>query len=487
MLVNLVVPRIALSGLRLKYTPGMHDLDKKYLEQLETLAAEIQESEELATYLETEEDDDYLQLKEAYEPRIALIYDEVARNKPLQLISFELVLLEDYFEGLFLPKILGYSVLRGDINEQVKYVRPQEHFREVLSAICESANFDILKKRIGQSIQIGFALSSDIWVTSLINSFANKRVRYYLQAQKLEKYRTAEARHTGLKRYKRQFRNDVFLTAEFPETMSELKVLFPSLRNFLIYRANLGEDNSSLMEPIKAFIARDIFKGTEEHLQVMMLFSMFYEMDEDEMILVSEEFNAIREKEDHFEDYFFAYLLDLHLGNELEVTPEADRNISGIMDKTLDDDLSKYYTLIDMIHDKGYNQEEVQEAVKAFISQYEGLSVINECVRQTIFGYFRRFVSNLEESAYVDFFEISRLYPVYMSIFANQQFNQNLKELSMAYVRRLLKQFTDKRGKDYQDIKKFVSTAFLDFEFLSEKQIKELFKTRRKKKKKPTT
>jgi len=486
MLVNLVVPRIALSGLRLKYTPGMHELDKKYLEQLETLASEIQESEELATYLESEEDDDYLQLKEAYEPRIALIYDEVARNKPLQLISFELVLLEDYFEGLFLPKVLGYSVLRGEINHKVKYVRPQEHFREVLTAICESANFDILKKRIGQSIQVGFFLSSDIWVTSLINSFQNKRVRYYLQAQKLEKYHLPEARAIGLRRYKKQFRNDVFLTTEFPETASELKVLFPSLRHFLVYRANLGEDNSSLLEPIKAFIERDIFKGTEEHLQVMMLFSMFYDMDEDDMILVSEEFNTIREKETNFEEYFFKHLLDLHLDDELEVTPEADRNISGIMDKTIDDNLTRYYTLIDMVHDKGYNQEEVQEAVKKFTSQYEGLSVINECLRQTIFGYFHRFVSNLEETAYVDFFVISRLYPIYMNIFANQQFNQNLKELSMAYVKRLLKHFTDKRGKDYQDIKKFVSTAFLDFDFLNEKQIKELFKTRRKKKK-PTT
>lgn len=460
----------------------MHELDPKYLEQLEQLATEIQESEELEKYLETEEDEDYHQLKEAFEPRIALVYDEVARQNPLQLIPFELVLLESYFEGLFLPKILGYAVLRGEVNEKGKYVRPQEHFQEVLSAICESANFDILKQRIGQSIQIGFALSSDIWVTSLINSFSNKRVRYYLQAQKLEKYRMPEARLAGLQQYKRQFRNDVFLTADFPTEINELSILFSSLRHFLVYRANLGENNASLLEPIRAFLGNEAFKGTEEHLQVMMLFGMFYELDDDDTILLSEEINAIREKEDKLTTYFLDYLLHLHLSNELDVTPEADRNMSALMDKTLDDELSKYYTLIDAIHDKGYNQDEVQEAVKIFCSQYEGLSTINECVRQTIYGYFHRFVSNLEVTAYVDFFEISRLYPVYMTIFANQQFNQNLKELSMAYLKRLLKTFTDKRGKDYQDVKKFVSTAFLDFGFLHEKEIKELFKTRRKKK-----
>lgn len=460
----------------------MYELDPKYLEQLEQLAGEIQASEELEKYLETEEDEDYLQLKEAFEPRIGLIYDEVARVKPLQLIPMELILLESYFEGLFLPKILGYSVLRGEVNEEVKYVRPQEHFREVLTAICTSANFDILKKRIGQSIQIGFALSSDIWVTSLINTFTNKRVRYYLQAQKLEKYRTKEARRSGLNRYQRQFRNDVFLTAEFPETLPELKVLFSSLRRFLVYRAKLGEDNSSLLAPIQQFIDRKVFKGTEEHLQVMMLFGMFYDLDEDLMIFLSEELNAIREQEERFEDYFLNYLLDLHQGQELTITPEADRNMSGIMDKTLKDNLSKYYTLIDQVHDMGYDQEEVQESVKDFYVQYEGLSVINECLRQTIYGYFHRFVKGLDVTQYVSFFEISRLYPVYMTIFANQQFNQQLKELSMAYVKKLLKHYTDKRGKDYQDIKKFVSTAFLDFGFLKEKEIKELFKTRRKKK-----
>jgi hypothetical protein len=53
----------------------------------------------------------------------------------------------------------------------------------------------------------------------------------------------------------------------------------------------------------------------------------------------------------------------------------------------------------------------------------------------------------------------------------------------MAYVRRLIKTFTDKRGKDYQDIKKFVSVTFQDLKFLKEKEVVELFKTRRKRKK----
>ena len=68
-----------------------------------------------------------------------------------------------------------------------------------------------------------------------------------------------------------------------------------------------------------------------------------------------------------------------------------------------------------------------------------------------------------------------------MGIFVNQQFNQDLKELSLQYMRLLLAYYTDKRGKDYQDIKRFVSSAFQDFGFLKEKEVVEIFKTRRKK------
>jgi hypothetical protein len=153
-----------------------------------------------------------------------------------------------------------------------------------------------------------------------------------------------------------------------------------------------------------------------------------------------------------------------------------------VVDKTYNDKLSDYYKLVDTIHDRGYVTDEVQEAVMIFHDRNEGLSVINECVRQTIYHYFARFIGNLEEKAYPDLFEISKLFPVYMRIFRNQHFNQGLKDLSMNFVNRLLVRYTDKRGKDYQDIKKFVSSVFVDYGFLKEKETIEMFKTRRKKK-----
>lgn len=461
----------------------MQELDKKYIEKLEEIATDIQGSDELQQYLEEEEEEYYLQLKEMFEPRIALLYEEVAERDPLQLIALETILLEPEFEGLYLPKILGYSVLRGEADAEYKYARPQDHFKAVLLAICHSSNFDILRKRIGQSIQMGFAMSSDIWVTNLINSVENKRVRYFLQSQKLDRYRLPQERRAGLERYHRQFAHDHFQTAEFPETLSDLKVMYVPLKNFIIHRVRRNSDNTHIIPDLRAFVSNEEFKGHREHLEVMVLFAAFFDLDTEAQQELARHFNEVRSSMPDFLEIYLGFMLELHNRPDIDLDPRADLRLSAVIDKSVKDGLTDYYGLMEVVHTRGYINEEAQDAIKAFYVRYEGLSTINECVRQTIYNYFARLIDNLEVEDYADYFEISKLFPVYMSIFANQQFNQQLKELSLRYVGKLLKRYTDKRGKDYQDIKKFVSTAFQDFGFLKEKEIVEMFKTRRKRKK----
>ena len=91
-------------------------------------------------------------------------------------------------------------------------------------------------------------------------------------------------------------------------------------------------------------------------------------------------------------------------------------------------------------------------------------------------------MNNLDVTEYTEMFELSKTFPAYMKIFSNEQFNQDVKGLCMKYIKKLLKQYTDKRGKDYQDIKQFVQATFEELKFLKKKEIVELFKTRRKKK-----
>lgn len=460
----------------------MLPLDKSYQEELDKLANLVQSSDELASYLEEEEDDYYEQLKANVEPLIHHLYERVAAENPLQLISLEKRLMEEAFEGLFIPRMLGYSVLRGEINAQYKYVMPQDHFKDLLMAICNSPNFEILKKRIGQSIQIGFALSSDIWITNLLAPIENKRIRYFLQSQKLDKYRSLQGRSQGYEIFKRQFRNFNYMTADFPKNLGELKVLWSSLREFLLYRIERNLDNNSLLPFLKAFIENKNFKGHDEYLEIMAVYALFIDLNEADQKHLAGLFNEARKSHSDFTEKWLEIILTLHKSRRVVVDAEADARISSILDKSIKDDITAYYNLMDVIHGVGYINEEAMEAVKSFYTHHEGRSLINECVRMSLFNYFARLLNNLEVEDYHELFNLSKIYTVYINIFANQQFNLDVKDLSMRYVQRLLKHFTDKRGKDYQDIKKFVSTTFQDLNFLTEKEVVELFKTRRRRK-----
>ena len=460
----------------------MLPLDKSYLEALEVISANIQESDELAYYLSEEEDTYYEQLKERFEPNIEELYDRVAAENPLQLESLDLRLMEEDFEGMFLPRILGYSVLRGELNDQFKYARPQDHFKDVLMAICNSPNFEILKKRIGQSIQIGFALSSDIWITNLTAAVENKRIRYFLQSQKLDKYRSMEGRTSGYQVYKKQFLHFNYMSGEFPKNAGELKVMWSSLKEFLIYRIEKKLNNTSLFPFLKEFIENKDYQGHDEHLQILGLYTNFFNLGEADQKHLVKNFNQTRKVHPEFTEHWLNFILEMHESSRVDLDAAADGRVSAILDKSVKDELTEYYNLMDVIHNVGYLNEEAMEAVKIFYNRHEGLSTINECVRMTIYHYFARLLNNLEVTEYHELFELAKIYTVYIKIFANQQFNQNVKYLSMRYIKRALKRFTDKRGKDYQDIKKFVATTFQDLGFLKEKEVIEMFKSRRKRK-----
>ncbi len=462
----------------------MQALDPTYLERAKEIAKAIQESDILAQYLEEEEEEQYQALRDAFEPLIADLHAEVANRHPLQLIALEKELLDEAYEGVFLPRLLGYAVLRGEVDpETVTYTRPQEHLKAILEAIVNSPNFDILKKRIGQSIQIGFALSSFIWVTNLINSFQNPKVRKYLESQKLDRYRDVRSRRLGLYRYKKQFASANFLTASFPETPNELKVLASSLKDFLRYRVSLeGADNSSLIEPLTDFAERQELQGLPEHLQIFMLFLFFFEYDEKTAKRIQKVLNTLRREMPDFQEKWFAYLKELYEEGPVPGA-EEDRRVADMLDSEVDDELPSFYTLMLTLHEKGYADEGFQKDLQAFYDQHEGLSLISECLRRAVLARFEEVIKPLVPEEYPVFFEVSKQFTPYMEIFSNQRFNQKLAELSMAFVRKCLKTFTDKRGKDYQDIKKFVQAQFEEWGFLNKKQIVELFKTPRKRKK----
>ena len=463
----------------------MEKLVTKYEETAKEIADKIQASPELEAYLDTEEFEEYKALIEAYEPEIQELYLTVADENPLQLIALEEYLIQPEFEGLYIPKIIGYTVLRGQVNTNYKYVKPQDHFKTILLAIAQSSNFEMIKARVGQSVQMGFALSSDIWITNITDSISNSRVKYFFQSQKVDKYRNVVNRKSGLFKYRKQFESLNFYTADFPSSVAELKSDFPGLRAFLVERGKGNYDNSSLNSHINAFIKNDDFKSEEEYLRIILIVALYYDLDAEGQKAFADAFAFMKKHNENLNEEYFEVFYELVESDEIRITPEDDKRLSKLINGKATDDINLYYALMNTIHDKGFVHPDSIEAVQDYYSQHEGLSINNECLRAGILNYFEQLMENLPPESYHDYFELNKTFVQYINIFGNQKFNQSVKDLSLKYIKKLLKHFTDKRGKDYQDIKKFVTATFLDLNFMSEKELKELFKTKRKKK--PTT
>ena len=354
----------------------MQNLDQKYAIELDTIKGAIQSSDLLNTYLDDEEEESYTALREAFEPQIEIVFQKVAADNPLQLVGFEKHLLDQDYEGLYLSKVLGYTVLRGEVDELYRYKMPQDHFKEILLAICLSSNFELISKRIGQGVQIGFGLSSNIWITNLIEKVEFNRIKAFLQEQILLKYRDAHQRKAAFQKYQRQFASVNYYSAEFPKTLGELKVKFSSLSQFLMLRVKLATNNDSLTPHIVEFLNNKEFKQSKEYVQLLHLFCNFYDFSGKEDWL-KKMFNEQRKDHSSFNADYFEFH-DSILDSDLDIGVEEDKKILNLIDVDVKDDLTKFYTLMDIIHEKGYVHDDVIEATRSFYDQHEGLSTINE-------------------------------------------------------------------------------------------------------------
>jgi hypothetical protein len=250
----------------------------------------------------------------------------------------------------------------------------------------------------------------------------------------------------------------------------------------LIYREEKKLPNNSLVPFLKELVGNEEFQGHDEHLQILGIYACFYELEGDDLAHLTKHFNATRKKHPTFSHNWLALILEIHESSRVDLNAAADARISAILDKSIKDEVAEYYELMDKVHGIGYVQIDAMDAVRSFYIRHEGTSLINECVRMTIYHYLARLINNLEIREYHELFELARVYTVYIKIFANQQFNQNVKDLTMRFIKKTMRQYTDKRGRDYQDIKKFVATTLVDLNFMKEKEVVEMFKTRRKKK-----
>ena len=464
----------------------MYELNDTYKAHLDAIADAIQASPALAQYLEDEEDEHYEALKAEFEPQIEAAHEQINHYSPFEIESFERYLLDDRFEGLFLPRVLGYSVLRPEINQMFYYSRQNDHFGKILTYIAGNMNFDQLRSRIGQAVQVGFALSSDIYVTGLIDAIPTKRVRQFLLTQKSDSARTTEGRSQIFNRYKRQFRSRNYQYAPFPLTEGELISHTNHMVDFLLYRVSKEEmNNDALPGPLYEMATNEAFAGRREIIEPLLIYGAYLDPEEGTVEAIRDVLS--RERKAHpqrVNEQVMAFLLRLKNDPSMSFGQVEELSLGEIVDRDIDDDLTAYFNLTDKIHNDGYTEPDVQEAVQEEVLKQDGLSDFNENIRKSILAYFDSYAAGLGTDDYNDWYSLTgKQFPVYMKIFANEQFNQELRRLAIRYTKRLIKVHTNKRGKDYRDIKKTTVATWTDYDFMTDKQLKEFFKTPRKRKK----
>ncbi len=345
----------------------MELLQQNYKDALDQLINAIQESEILAAYLEEEDEVLYKNLQDEFEPAIHSVYEVVASESPLQLENLEKALLDPGFEGLYLPKILGYAVLRGHVDHNIKYAVPQNHFKDILLAICHSPNFEQIKKRIGQTTTIGFALSSDIWITNLIESIENKKIKAYLTTMKADALRDPEKRKDAYQKYRNQFSYVNFYSAEFPENGIQLISSYHALKSFLIYRAGHADSNESLMPHIKSFITNPSLRGSNEYLDLLIIIGLMFPLEGTMAQDYAHTFNEVYNGNEEVISAFFSLYDSLLNDDSMHIMPENEIQLSKLLSGITSSNLKAYFNTVLEVHAKGFVHPEQGASITFYI------------------------------------------------------------------------------------------------------------------------
>ncbi|NJO87413.1 MAG: hypothetical protein HC821_05455 [Lewinella sp.] len=297
-----------------------------------------------------------------------------------------------------------------------------------------------------------------------------------------EEARTLSGRKKAYEFYVRQFRDRNYQSADFPTTVADLPTQFQALKQFLLHRVNGDFDNSSLVEPLHQTVTNPALAGTPELQELATLYGTYFDHEAAAAKELRDVLNRERQNDALFSNRLLALLLELKQNPQHTFAAAEEQRLSQVIDPSIGDDLTAYFQLTDKIHADGFVSSSVHEAIASEVLNHPGLSDFNENLRQTIYRYFANFARNIGTDGYTEWFDlIGKQYPIYMQVFANEAFNQQLKDLAEHYTRALVKAYPDKRGKDYRDIKKTTMVTFKEWGFMTEKQLKEYFKTPRKK------
>jgi hypothetical protein len=252
---------------------------------------------------------------------------------------------------------------------------------------------------------------------------------------------------------------------------------YENLKDFLLYRSQPGLDNESLIPHIYTLINNKDLSG-KELLDLLIIIGLKFPLEGEVASSYTARMKELLESDDKEVSLFFNLYDDML--NQDVIRPENEVSIINLLRTVNSQELQNYFNTVSEVHSKGFVHPDAIETVRAYYDAHEGLSQENECVRTIVMGYITRLINNLEVEAYSDLFEIYKIITEYIGIFSNEKFNQEVKDASLNYTKKCFDFYTDKRGKEYQEIKKFIASTFVELKFLTDKQVVEMFKVKRK-------
>ena len=115
-------------------------------------------------------------------------------------------------------------------------------------------------------------------------------------------------------------------------------------------------NNTSLHAPLLNFIKNEAFFGQPEHLELIILYAGFFELDKSSKASILGVLNKLRAS-DNFEQDYLELLLGIY-NSKISIEKTFDQNMSELLDRSVKDEVASFYDLTDIVHTKGYLSQE---------------------------------------------------------------------------------------------------------------------------------
>lgn len=448
-----------------------------YSKRLDAVKKFLSDSAEYQAYLESEEREEYKAVADKVEPYLQSLYNEIAEKNPMEIIEFEEILTDEALEGIFVDKLMYFTILRASVDENYRFERSQERLEELILFAAQSSSFEAMQRSLLLPVRLAFSLSSGIWGNKVIGKIKNKSAREFFQRQFGEATRDDHARAVQYRSLKKRFKEIKYQSASVPTDNINWKTEFADFRNFLVDRIGAGHDNTTVKASLYEFLENDAFKGTDEQIELLCIFIHFIELDDEDFDKVETVLNELR-KGEGFDESYFGILLKVM---KMDMPIDLDRIgiINDLLDTDHKDSLLGFYELLTNFSVKDFMDEEIVESVEIFSGRHRELSPIMTCFKHLLIRIIDAEVVKHLNDDYTQLFQSMHIYDGLAEAFLEKSYRQDIKEILVEYMKSLMFYF-EKGSTEYKAIKAMVMDAPVKNNFVTTKEVRALYRAQLK-------